>query len=112
MAIFDDRVEVWSAGELPVGIKMKDLFKKHKSVLRNSTIAEVLFLAGYVERWGSGIDKMNNLMKKQGLSIPKYEEVSGNFVVIFRRKKSIGKIKHKTKIVPSLSPVCPQRYCC
>jgi len=99
VAVFDDRVEVWSPGGLPLGIKMKDLFKKHISVLRNPTIAEVLFLAGYIERWGTGIDKMNRLMQEYGLSMPEYEEISGNFVVIFRRK---------TKVVPDLSRIDEQ----
>ena len=40
--------------------------------------------------------------------MPKYEEISGNFVVVFKRKEIIGKIKHKTKIVPNLSSVCPK----
>jgi len=108
VAIFDDRVEVWSPGGLPLGIKMKDLFRKHISVLRNPTIAEVLFLVGYIERWGTGIDKMNRLMQECELSIPEYEEISGNFVVIFRRKVIGANVKHRTKIVPSLSQVCPK----
>ncbi|MCK4859628.1 MAG: putative DNA binding domain-containing protein [Candidatus Omnitrophica bacterium] len=87
VAIFDDRVEVWSPGGLSLGMKMKDLLKKHISVLRNPLIAEVLFLARYIERWGTGIDKMNRLMQEYILSIPKYEEISGNFVIIFRRKE-------------------------
>lgn len=108
VAVFDDRVEVWSPGGLPLGIKMKDLFKKHISVLRNPAIAEVLFLVGYIERWGTGIDKMNRLMQEHGLSIPEYEEISGNFVVIFRRKEVESKIKHRPEVVPSLSQVCPK----
>ena len=108
VAIFDDRVEVWSPGELPLGIKIKDLFRKHVSVLRNPAIAEVLFLAGYIERWGTGIDKMNKLMQDYGLSIPEYDEISGNFVVTFKRKEIGAKVKHETKVVPSLSQVCPK----
>jgi len=68
VAIFDDRVEVWSPGGLPVGVSLKQLFKKHISVLRNPTIAEILFLGGYIERWGTGIEKMNTLMQEYGLS--------------------------------------------
>lgn len=87
VAVFDDRVEVWSPGGLPLGIKMKDLFNKHISVLRNPVIAEILFLVGYIERWGTGIEKMNRLMVEHGLSMPEYAEISGSFVVVFRRKQ-------------------------
>ena len=108
VAIFDDRAEVWSPGELPLGIKIKDLFEKHISILRNPAMAEVLFLAGYIERWGTGIDKMNKLMQEYGLPIPEYEEISGNFVVSFRRKEIGNEVKLGTKIVPGLSQVCPK----
>lgn len=86
VAIFDDRVEVWSPGGLPLGVKLEDILKKHISALRNPAIAELLYMIGYIERWGTGIDKMNRLMKKYGLVLPEYEEVGGHFVVTFKRK--------------------------
>ena len=78
--------------------------------MRNPAIAEVLFLAGYIERWGTGIDKMNKLMQDYELSIPEYDEISGNFVVTFRRKEIAPKIKHRTESVPGLSQVGEQVF--
>jgi len=108
VAIFDDRVEIWSPGELPLGVKLKDIIKKRVSVLRNPGIAEVLFLAGYIERWGTGIKKMNRLMKEYELNIPDYEEVSGNFLVTFKKKGIPVEKRLETESVPSLSQVCPK----
>ena len=108
VAIFDDRVEIWSPGELPLGVKLKDIIKKRVSVLRNPGIAEVLFLAGYIERWGTGIKKMNRLMKEYELNIPDYEEVSGNFLVTFKKKGILVEKRLETESVPSLSQVCPK----
>ncbi|MFH1395202.1 MAG: RNA-binding domain-containing protein [Candidatus Omnitrophota bacterium] len=85
IAIFDDRIEVWSSGKLPEGIKLKDLAKKNKSVLRNPAIAEMLYFTGYAERWGSGMQKMNMLIKEAGLPDPIYEEIGSNFVVTFKK---------------------------
>jgi predicted HTH transcriptional regulator len=82
---------------------LKDILQKSISVLRNPGIAEVLFLAGYIERWGSGVKKMNGLMEEYGLSKPVYEEISGNFLVTFKRKKILIRKKLETKTVPSLS---------
>ncbi len=96
IAIFDDRIEIWSPGELPLGIKLKDILIKRVSVLRNPGIAEVLFLAGYIERWGSGINKINQLMDEYGLPKPVYEETSGNFLVTFKRRELLS-----TEQVPS-----------
>ena len=87
IAVFDDRIEVWSSGTLPEGIKIEDLNKTHKSVLRNPAIAEMLYFAGYIERWGSGIKAMNTLVKQAGLPEPIYEEIGSNFVVTFKKEK-------------------------
>ena len=41
IAVFDDRIEIWSPGTLPEGIRIEDLNKSHRSVLRNPAIAEL-----------------------------------------------------------------------
>lgn len=87
IAIFDNRIEIWSSGTLPEGIQIKDLNKTHKSVLRNPAIAEMLYFAGYIERWGSGIKAMNTLVKEAGLPKPIYEETGSSFVVTFKKAK-------------------------
>jgi len=93
IAVFDDRVEIWSPGRLPEGIKLEDLHKKHKSVLRNPAMAEMLYFTKYVEKWGSGIETMNNLIKNAGLPEPIYEEIGSNFVVTFKRAEQKNEIR-------------------
>jgi ATP-dependent DNA helicase RecG len=82
--IYDDRLIVWSPGGLPFGITMEDLYKSHSSVLRNKGIGEVFYDIGWIEQWGSGIDKMQRACKKAGLPEPYFEEYQG-FRVIFRK---------------------------
>jgi len=82
--IYDDKLIVWSPGGLPLGITLEDLYKPHPSVLRNKGIAEVLYDIGWVEQWGSGIDKMRILCLKAGLPEPTLEEYHG-FRVIFNK---------------------------
>jgi len=53
----------------------------------NAGIAEILFLAGYVERWGTGINRMSSLMQNAGLNFTEIEEVSGNLLVTFEKKR-------------------------
>ena len=43
LAIFDDRVEIWSAGRLPLGITPDDLSREHDSIQCNPIIAEVFY---------------------------------------------------------------------
>jgi len=82
--IYDDKLIVWSPGGLPFGITIEDLYRPHPSVLRNKGIAGVFYDMGWIEQWGSGIDKMRNACVKAGLPEPQLEEYQG-FRVIFRK---------------------------
>jgi predicted HTH transcriptional regulator len=54
VSVFADRVEVWNPGELLPPLTPDSLRKPHRSVLRNPRIAEALFLAHYIEKYGTG----------------------------------------------------------
>lgn len=82
--IYDDRLIVWSPGGLPFGITIEELYKPHSSVLRNKGIGEVFYDLGWIEQWGSGIDKMRRACIKAGIPEPQFEEYQG-FRVIFRK---------------------------
>jgi len=82
--IYDDKLIVWSPGGLPLGISIEDLYKPHSSVLRNKGIGEIFYDMGWIEQWGSGIDKMRKACMKAGLPEPQFEEYQG-FRVIFRK---------------------------
>ena len=69
---------------MPFGITIEDLYRPHPSVLRNKGIAGVFYDMGWIEQWGSGIDKMRNACVKAGLPAPQFEEYQG-FRVIFRK---------------------------
>ncbi len=82
--IYDDKLVVFSPGGLPAGITIEDLYRSHSSVLRNKVIGEVLYDIGWIEQWGSGIEKMRNACVKNGLPEPNFEEYQG-FKVILRK---------------------------
>lgn len=84
IAIFDDRVEIWSNGTLPSKLKLEDLKHKHDSVLRNKLIAKIFYLRGYIEAWGTGIKKIIDSCRDHGIAIPKFSERTGGLVVIFK----------------------------
>ena len=83
--IFDNRVQIWSPGELPDGVTVDLLSVEHASRPRNKTIARLLFLAGYIEQWGSGTLSMIAACKRDGLPDPQFKETGSDFVVTFRR---------------------------
>ena len=80
--IFDNRIEISNPGGLPKGLKPEN-FGKH-SVARNSLIAALLHRCNYIEKAGTGIQRMREGMKEAGLLEPAFE-FSGFFTVTLRR---------------------------
>jgi ATP-dependent DNA helicase RecG len=77
VAMYDDRLEIWSSGELPLGMKVEDLKRVHLSRPRNPLIAEVFYRRGLVERWGRGTQKIVELCLRAGHPEPEFLEVAG-----------------------------------
>lgn len=84
LAIFDDRIEVWSGGTLPNGITPAALSREHQSVQRNPILAEVFHRAGLIEKWGRGTNRVIEQCRKHGIVPPEFREVTGALVVTFR----------------------------
>jgi len=80
--MFDNRIEITNPGGLVKGLKPKDFGKK--SVLRNPNIANLLHRIGYIEKMGTGINKIKHLMTEAGL--PQVEfEFNHFFTATFKR---------------------------
>lgn len=69
--IYDDRISIVSPGGVPKGIT-KDNFGK-RSIARNPIIADLLRRAHYIEKVGTGIGRMKELMNDAGLKEPKFQ---------------------------------------
>ena len=83
VAVFDDRLEIASTGDLPFGLTVEDLKRDHSSKPRNPLLAEVFFRRGLIERWGRGTQKIVALCVEAGHPEPEFEERSGEVVVRF-----------------------------
>lgn len=83
VAIYDDRLEIWSDGRLPVGLTIEELATEHLSRPRNPLIAEVFFRRGLVERWGRGTQKIIELCVLAGHPKPQFLEQAGAVGVRF-----------------------------
>jgi len=80
--MFDDRIEITNYGGLVRGLKPEDFGKK--SVLRNPNIANLLHRIGYIEKMGTGISKMQRLIKNAGLPPIRFE-FGSFFTAMFKR---------------------------
>jgi ATP-dependent DNA helicase RecG len=83
IAIFDDRLEISSAGSLPFGLTVTNLKQNHQSLPRNPLLANIFYLRGLIERWGRGTQKIIELCVRAGHPEPEFEERAGEFVVRF-----------------------------
>lgn len=83
--LFADRLEVWNPGTLPGTLTLEDLRTDHASIPNNPLLAESLYLASYIEKLGSGTQKMIELCQELGLPEPTFEQRSGFFVLTLWR---------------------------
>lgn len=86
IGIFDDRVELISPGCLPKSLDLQDL-EVGRSEIRNKVIARFFKEVKYVEEWGTGINKMIESCRRQGLKPPIFKETGLFFKVILSREK-------------------------
>jgi len=70
--IYTDRIEVSSPGSLPKGMKLSDL--GHKSIRRNTLIADLLHRIDFIEKAGTGIKRIRDEARAQGCPEPVFEE--------------------------------------
>jgi len=78
-------IEVWNSGALPLGMTIDDLKRGHHSRPHNPDIAHVFFLRGYVERIGSGAQRMIKMCRSAGLPDPEWGQDSGGITVVLRK---------------------------
>jgi ATP-dependent DNA helicase RecG len=83
VAIYDDRLEIWSDGTLPFGLKPEDLKRKHESRPRNPLIAGVFYRRGLIEQWGRGTQEIVSLCVRAGHPEPEFGEQAGSVWVRF-----------------------------
>jgi ATP-dependent DNA helicase RecG len=81
--VFADRLEIENPGGLPSGLSPEEFGRR--SVRRNTTIADLLYRAGYIENIGSGIERMNASLKEN--NNPPLEFSSSNFFVLRLRPR-------------------------
>jgi len=79
--IFDDRVEITSPGGLLPGLNIKRLEGVHET--RNKEICKIFHETKDMEKYGTGIRKMNAWMKEHGLKPPVISQPGDFFRITF-----------------------------
>ncbi|MEW6327688.1 MAG: DUF4062 domain-containing protein [Thermodesulfobacteriota bacterium] len=79
VSVFADRVEVWNPGTLVPPLTPESLRQPHGSIARNPRICEALFLARYIEKYGTGTLMMIRESLAHALPEPDFVQRGGEF---------------------------------
>lgn len=85
VSVFADRLEVWNPGELLAPLTLEQLRKPHRSLTRNARVCEALYLAGYIEKYGTGTLMMIQESIEHALPEPDFGQQPGEFVTTLWR---------------------------
>ena len=96
VALYDERLEVISIGELHFGLTPEALFREHESKPWNPMIARTFYRRGIIETWGRGTLKIVRLMRERGLEPPEVAVREGAVMVTFRVPAPV-KTREKTR---------------
>jgi ATP-dependent DNA helicase RecG len=93
ISVYDDKLYIGNVGQLPTDWSLEVLLGKHVSVPFNPTIARIFYLAGYVESWGRGIEKIFTACRNDGVPEPEYTVHPTDIMLKF--------VAHPERIIPS-----------
>jgi len=85
--IFDDRIEFFNPGDLYDDLTVEQLLSNnYESKTRNKLIALMFKECGLIEKYGSGINRINKLCIAHGIQKPVFEERQKGFKVTVYKK--------------------------
>ena len=83
ISVYEDRLYVANVGSLPEDWTLEKLMNKHTSKPYNPNIAYVFYLAGFIESWGRGVEKICNALKADNLPMPEYTVNPSDIMIKF-----------------------------
>lgn len=83
ISVYDDRLYIANCGRLPENWTVDNLMSKHASKPYNPSIANVYYLAGFIESWGRGIEKICQACDEDGSPRPEYTINPGDIMIKF-----------------------------
>jgi len=89
---FKDRLEIWKPGILHLELSPEKLRLPHYSIPANPLLAEHMYLAGYVERLGTGTVNIIRLCGEKNLNEPEFIQEENFRTIIWRTQKTGGEV--------------------
>ena len=89
VGIYDDIVNIVSPGGFPSTLTADGL-REGRSEIRNRVIARVFKELGYIEQWGTGLQRIKKTCLDHGLQEPRIREISDSIDIEFQRPRVSG----------------------
>jgi len=104
IGMFKDKIEITSPGGLPSELSKEEYLRGRVSVLRNPILAGVFARLGIIERFGTGIRRINACYKTS-VRKPEYEVFDNSITVILPTLSDLYNLESDEEmIVRALSP--------
>ena len=81
ISIYDDQIYVYNDASFPKELVGINLYEKHTSKPYNPLIANVFFLAGFIESWGRGFEKTKEECEKTKTPLPEIKISRGGVMI-------------------------------
>lgn len=101
VSLFSDRIEITSPGGLPSSISKEEYLNGQLSILRNPIIGNVFFRLKYIEKFGTGILRINYAYK-DALMKPSFRIFENSITVCLPVISSENQLSSDEKIVVEL----------
>lgn len=95
IAVYDDRVEIANPGILPPKITPENIKESHESFPYNQNMAHALYRSTFLENWGSGIHRIIEACREQGVEEPSWRWDGAFVYVTFKRPGKVTSDAHK-----------------
>ena len=96
ISVYDDKIIMWSSGQLPQDWTIERLLGKHPSAPYNPLLANAFFRAGYIESWGRGIEKINRECSEHGIAPPLYDcSMSGLMLTFMANPEHVNTLRRE-----------------
>ena len=83
ISVYEDKLFIANCGCLPENWTLDNLMHKHASSPYNPNIAHVFYLAGFIESWGRGVEKICAACRNDGVPQPVYTVNPGDIMIQF-----------------------------
>jgi len=81
VAMYDEKIEISSPGGLPDGMTKQEYLEGQISILRNPIIGNIFFRLHHIERFGTGVRRINSAYSKSEIK-PKFEVFDNSIKVV------------------------------